>query len=314
MTCLREDARPHLPPRRRDGVRQLDRSARRRRPRAAPLLFAFLLGLGGAVRAEPLVLEGRIEASGRAVLSSRLNGVVVEILFQGGDAVAAGQPLIRLDPTDAEIALDIARARLADARVRLEGATRREARQQALHDRGIAADSTLGPARTETASAAAALALAEAEERRAALDLDRTVIRAPISGLISQPAVAVGAYLEAKVAPPLAAIVAIDPAIVAYRVSYSERLESLEAAGAGTVEALLSAVRLRLPGDREYPAEAVPHAASPEVDEQTGAVTVWARFPNPDALLRPGMSVTVLSSNLQAGAPGPLQKPGDPPQ
>jgi RND family efflux transporter MFP subunit len=278
-----------------------DRFAGRKVLQSALSCFAALLGLaiGSVVLAEPMVLQGRIEASERAVLSSRLDGVVVEILFDGGDAVAAGQPLIRLDPTDAEIALEIARARVADARYRLEGATIRKSRQEALHDRGITADSALGPARTDAARAEAALALAEAEERRAALDFDRSVIRAPISGLISPPAVAVGAFLEAKAAPPLATIVAIDPAVVAYRVSYSERVATLESGNARSVDELLAGVRLRLrlPGDRDYPVEAIPHAASAEVDERTGDFTVWARFPNPDALLRPGMAVTVLSSN-----------------
>ena len=89
----------------------------------------------------------------------------------------------------------------------------------------------------------------------------------------------------------------IDPALVAYRVSYSERLEALDLAKAETVDDLLRGIRLRLrlPGARDYPAEAAPHAASAEVDELTGTVTVWAYFPNPDALLRPGMAVTVLS-------------------
>jgi membrane fusion protein (multidrug efflux system) len=57
---------------------------------------------------------------------------------------------------------------------------------------------------------------------------------------------------------------------------------------------------LRLPGNRIYPGEARPHAASPEVDAETGTVTVWAQFPNPDALLRPGMAVIVLSEIGQA--------------
>ncbi|SFI53554.1 efflux RND transporter periplasmic adaptor subunit [Albimonas pacifica] len=292
-------ARPQAKAPRPTGASRGRRRAAGRKALLAGFAGLLCLAAGGGLRADPLVLEGRVEASERAVLASRLDGVVVEILFEGGDAVAAGQPLIRLDPTDAEIALEIARARVDDARHRLEGASKRKARQETLHDRGITADSALGPARTEAARAEAALALAEAEERRAGLDLHRTVIRAPISGLISPPGVAVGAYLEAKAAPPLATIVAIDPARVAYRVSYAERLATLDAADANSVEELLSAVRLRLrlPGGRDYPAEAIPHAASAEVDAQTGAVTVWARFPNPDSLLRPGMAVTVLSRN-----------------
>ncbi|MEQ8898572.1 MAG: efflux RND transporter periplasmic adaptor subunit [Roseovarius sp.] len=260
-------------------------------------LLALLIALASPGLAEPLVFEGRIEASERAVLSSRLNGVVAEIMFEGGDHVLAGQPLIRLDPVDATVALEIAEARLAASQARFDGAARRTDRQKEMHERGIAADSTLGAARTERAMAEAEVALAEAERRRAVLDLERTTIRAAITGLISPPSVSVGAFLEAEAAPPLATIVAFDPAVVAYRAPYDERLESLEATGAKTVDDLLDGVRvqLRLPGDRVYPGEATPHATSAEVDAETGTVTVWARFPNPDALLRPGMVVTVLS-------------------
>ena len=64
-----------------------------------PCLVALALALGpGAGRAEPLIFEGRIEAAHQAVLATRINGVVAEILFNGGDEVIEGQPLIRLDP------------------------------------------------------------------------------------------------------------------------------------------------------------------------------------------------------------------------
>ena len=164
-------------------------------------LVALLLALAQPGYADPLVFEGRIEASERAVLSSRLNGVVAEILFNGGERVSAGQPLIRLDPTDAALALEISEARLAASRARYDGATRRTARQEEMHERGITTDSTLGAARTEMAMVEAELALAEAERRRAVLDLERVVIRAPISGLISPPSVSIGAFLEAEARP-----------------------------------------------------------------------------------------------------------------
>ncbi len=262
-------------------------------------LLCLLLGLAiaGPAVAEPLVFEGRIEASERAVLSSRLNGVVSEVLFDRGDLVSAGQPLIRLDPVDAELALAVAEARLTEARARLDEATRNAERQEALHARGIAPEATIDPVRSAKAMAEAAVALAEAERARAALDLDRTTIRAPIAGFVSRPDVAVGTFLEAEAGPPLATVLAIDPAIVAYQAPYADRLASLEQTGAATVQELLSRVRvtLRLPGDRIYPLTATPYAASAEIDPETGAVTVWASFDNPDALLRPGMGVTVIS-------------------
>jgi membrane fusion protein (multidrug efflux system) len=260
--------------------------------------FTLAAALAAApVLAEPLVFRGEVEAAERAVLSTRIDGVVAEILFEGGERVVADQPLIRLDPADAELALAAAEARLAEARAVLAGAERRAARQEQLAERGVAADAQVGPARTARAAAEATVALAEAERDRAALDLRRAVIRAPIAGYVSRPAVSVGAFLEAEAGPPLAEIIALDPVVVAYRAPYADRLAALEATGAETVSELLAGVRLtlRLPGDRLYGVASTPHAASAEIDAETGAVTVWARFPNPDALLRPGMFVEVLS-------------------
>lgn len=265
-------------------------------------MIRIVLCLAAIMTAKPalagqLVFSGWVEAAESAVISTRLDGVVADVLFEGGERVEAGQKLIQLDPADAKLALAAAEARLAEATALLEGAERRAARQEQLAERGIAADAQVTPARTARAAAVANLALAETQRDRAALDLERTVIRAPITGTISRPSFTVGAFLEAEAGPPLAEIVSLDPVLVAYETPYADRLASLEATGAETVDALLASITLtlRLPDGTTYGETATPHAASAEVDRETGAVTVWAQFPNPDALLRPGMAVEVLS-------------------
>lgn len=246
---------------------------------------------------ETLPFVGRIEAAERAMLSSRRNGVVEAILFEGGERVERGPPLIRLDPADAELTLAAAEAGLAGARVRSEGADRRAARHEALAQRGVAAEAQVGPTRTERAAARAGVALAQAGPDRAALDLDRVVIRAPISGCASRPMVAAGMFLEARSGPPPAEIVALDAAVVARAAPRADRLAALEAAGADAVEELRAGLRvtLRLPGGRLCWAEAAPHAASAGVGPATGAVKVRVRCPDPDAIPRPGMAVEVVS-------------------
>ncbi|MEM6974118.1 MAG: efflux RND transporter periplasmic adaptor subunit [Pseudomonadota bacterium] len=267
------------------------------------LILAVMIATPPGVRAEPLVLDGRVEPSRAAVVSTRLDGVVAEVLFEEGEAVEAGQPLILLDPVDAELALAVAEAELARAEAEMTGATRNAARQEALFERGVAADAVVGPARTRKAAAEAGLQLARAERDRAALDLKRAVIRAPLSGVISAPAVVIGQFLEAEAGPPLATIAVLDPVVVAYPIPYADRLRSLADSGAATVEALLARVTLSLilPGDRRFGATATPDRASPIVDAANGTVTVRATFENPDRLLRPGMAVTVLSEIGPAG-------------
>ncbi|MEM9782898.1 MAG: efflux RND transporter periplasmic adaptor subunit [Pseudomonadota bacterium] len=265
--------------------------------RTALTTLAIALAAIPVAGAQTLVFEGIVEASDQAVLSTRLDGVVAEVLFEGGERVTAGQPLIRLDPVDARLQLAVAEAELARAEAELAGATRNANRQEALNERGIAADAVVGPARTRRAAAEAALQLAQAERDRAALDLERAVIRAPIDGFVSAPAVVVGQFIEAEAGPPLASVVALDEVTVAYRAPYAERLSVLAATGAETVDALLAMIRLSLilPGGQAFGGTATPRMASPVVDPETGTVTVWARFDNADGLLRPGMQVTVQS-------------------
>ncbi|XWN33590.1 MAG: efflux RND transporter periplasmic adaptor subunit [Devosia sp.] len=269
--------------------------------RPVALAVALFIAAAQAAAQDVARYAGQIEAKETGVLSSQVNGVIAEVLFAGGEAVTQGQPLILLDPLDAEIALAAARANHDAATARLQGAEQDAARAMTLNTRGIGSDARRDQTETTRAEAAAALAQAEAILRQAEHDVERAVIRAPISGVISRPGVSVGAFVEAEAGPPLARIVALDPVLVAYQVPYEARLETLRRAGAQTVAELHERVSLiiQLPGGAAYNEPTRPSFASAEVDPATGAVTVWAEIANPDTLLRPGMAVTVLSKVTQ---------------
>lgn len=249
-------------------------------------------------QADELVFEGHIEACDRAELSSRLDGVVIDLLFSGGEAVTEGQPLILLDPADAELAVAVAEANLAMAEAELDEASREASRQEQLAARGISPDAVVGSARTAKAAAEAQVRLAKAEFDRAALDLERTVIRAPIAGIVGEPLTVIGAFLEAESGAPLGRIIALDPVVVSYRVPYATRLATLNVNELGSLEALLARIRIAvtLPDGTVYPHGAVPDHTSAEVDPVGGTVTVRAPLANPDFVLRPGMAVTVAST------------------
>lgn len=242
--------------------------------------------------------EGRIEAKETGVLSTQLDGVVSEILFVGGETVEAGQPLIMLDPFDAETALAGAQARRNAAQALLDGAEQEAERATTLSDRGVTSPARRDQTETNRAAAAAALAEAEAVLRQAQRDVERTVIRAPIAGRVSRPQVSVGGFVEAESGPPLAIIVTLDPVLVAYDVPYASRLATLRRAGVTTVSDLHDRISLsvELPGGTAYDQMTRPSFSSAGVNPDTGAVTVWAEVANPDTLLRPGMAVTVLST------------------
>ncbi len=75
--------------------------------------------------------EGKIVPLFFSDLSFQTGGVVAEILVEEGDTVAAGDPLIRLDAVDVEIAYQQAEARLESARAGLVAAQNQLALEQA---------------------------------------------------------------------------------------------------------------------------------------------------------------------------------------
>ena len=268
------------------------------------LALAFALGTapGDAAQAqtdgtEPMTFQGRVEAIRHGHVASQLNGLVAEILFSGGEQVVVGDPLIILDARDAELLVAEAEAARLGAEARLNLAERDAARVARLADRGAASQASRDDADANLATARADMAAAEVALDRARLTQSRAVIRAPIAGTISRPAVAVGTFVEAEAGPPLATIVPMDPVHVAYQVPYAVRLDTMAQTGAETLDQMFARLEVTaVIGDgRVYGHRGYPRLASTDVDPASGALTVWAVFANPDGLLRPGMAVQVMS-------------------
>ncbi len=259
-------------------------------------VFLFLCAAAPAF-AEPLSFEGRVEAYRKAELSSRLDGAVAEILFSGGEYVTAGTPMILLDTEELELSVATEQAEVSRAEAAHVLAQRDARRTRALETRGVATEVRADSTEAALKDAAARLEAARVALQRAELDLRRAVIRAPIDGFAGRPKTALGAFVEAESGAALGEILQIDPALIAYRVPYGVRLESMARTGADSIEALFEHIKLtiRMPGGRTYPHKARPDFASTSVDPSDGTLTVWAAFRNPGAVLRPGMSVTVLS-------------------
>jgi len=64
-------------------------------------------------------VTGEVVPAVWATVSAQTGGTVLEVLVEPGDEVAAGDPLVRLDPTDAQLALQQAEAALEAARAQL---------------------------------------------------------------------------------------------------------------------------------------------------------------------------------------------------
>lgn len=155
---------------------------------AAPVL-EFLPG--DITRVQPrdlkqtLALSGSLRALNQATVKSRIAGEIVEVLVREGETVKAGQVVAKMDTREYQARYGQANGALLAARGQLEIATKARDNNKALLGRGFISQNAF-----DNAASQFEIARANVESAQAALDLTRkilgdTIIRAPISGVVS---------------------------------------------------------------------------------------------------------------------------------
>ena len=130
-------------------------------PRLRPQLvrIALVKPAGGSERAFTGVISARIQSN----LGFRVPGKVIERLVDAGQAVRAGQPLMRLDQKDLALALAAKENAVAAARAAAVQARGDEVRYRQLAANGWASRQRYEQAKVAFDTAAAQLAAAEAQ-------------------------------------------------------------------------------------------------------------------------------------------------------
>ncbi len=128
--------------------------------------------------------QGTVQPRTETVLSAEVAGAIVSISpkFIPGGVFDKDEVLMRIDPTNYVVAVDQARALLAQRQIEYDGALK-------LREQGYRAE-------TELASAKAALASAKAELVRAQRNLERTYIRLPYAGMVRAKETDLGEYVN----------------------------------------------------------------------------------------------------------------------
>ena len=238
-------------------------------------------------------LPGRVVASGVAEVRPQVNGIIVERLFEEGSAVKEGDILYRIDPATYRAQVVAAEAAVNQAEVSLKSADRELTRMESLRKSNGASEQALDAAITTRDIADAALQVAKAQLLAANIDLERTTIRAQLSGAIGRSLTTQGALIISGQAAPLAVIRKLDPVYVDVAQSAADlvrwKRQGPRAAGAK----IDTKVELMLADRTTFEHTGELTAAEPHVDEQTGVITLRLQFPNPDEMLLPGMYVQV---------------------
>ena len=136
--------------------------------------------------AEGLPISGSLKAANSAFVKARVAGELQGLLVREGDIVKAGQVLARVDPTEYLARGKQAQEQADSAKAQIDIAQRQYDNNKALVDQGFISRTALDASLSTLASAQANHKAALAALEVASKSVDDTVLKAPISGLISQ--------------------------------------------------------------------------------------------------------------------------------
>lgn len=210
---------------------------------------------------------GTGQARHSVTLFPNVSGQIVAIEFDAGDKVETGQVLARLDERQAKLAVELAQAKQAEAKLTLE-------RYETLLKRKSIAEATVQTART--AARTADLELEQAQEA-----LTDRVVKAPYSGFVGIPKVEIGDRVSETTA-----IVTLDDRS-AIQVEFSVPEVYLARLNAGLP------VKASNTGFPERAFDGQIAEIDSRIDPATRSVNIRATIPNPQDLLRAGMSFDI---------------------
>ena len=241
---------------------------------------------------------GRTTAINEVSVRSRVEGYLIERVFEEGADVSKGDLLFRIDPETYEAALAAARGSVAEHEAALVRAEKDLKRYKELGEKAFASQQDVDQAQSDKLQAEAQLQSAMARVDEAEINLKHTSIISPIDGRIGRAVVSVGNLVDASTGE-LAHVVELEPMYATFNVSEKLLLEVRQQHQKAAVDEDVDkiAVQLELPNGKVYAHKGVIDFADNQVNQRTGAIVVRARFDNPEKLLVPGINVLIRLSS-----------------
>jgi RND family efflux transporter MFP subunit len=242
-----------------------------------------------------VVFSGQVDAPVRVELRPRVGGMLDKVLCQPGQEVKKGDLLFVVDPRPYQAELDRAEAEVARARARRKRWQNDRTRVKELAKNHSVGEAEVNRVESELLEADASLKAAQAACDRARLNLQFTLVSAPIAGTILGPVLAAGNVAVAD-RTPLATLVSLDPMYVYFDVDQQTVLNINRLRRDGKLKGERDAslrVQVGLEDEENFPRPGQVPTLNFPFDPKTGRARWRAVIPNPDRLLLPGMSARV---------------------
>ena len=268
----------------------------------------------------PASIEGRVNNEVRA----KMSGYITQVLVDEGQMVTKGQPLFRLETNSLNQSANAARAGVGAARSNVSASDANIKAAQAavnaaqvevnklrpLVEKNIISNVQLQTAQANLAKsqamvsqaiagkqqASAGVAQAQADFQGVQANIDYSVIRAPISGVVGKINYRTGSLVGPGDPMPISTVSDTSELYVYFSMNEKEYLDFLKNSEGATVPEKLKnmpPVELLLANNDVYEEKGYVKAVTGQIDPNTGSIQFRVSFPNPKKLLSNGNSGTV---------------------
>jgi HlyD family secretion protein len=240
----------------------------------------------GAIN-QTVTATGTINPVALINVGSQVSGTVAELNADFNDRVKKGQVLLKLEPTIFNAQVRQAEANIASARASLRLAQATFERNEQLVAQNFLSGLALDQSKREMQVAQANLTLAQAQHDRARADLNNSVIRSPIDGVVIKRTIDLGQTVAASFNTPNLFQIAQDLTKMQIDTSVSE-------ADVGQLkDGLPARFVVDAYPDREFAATMRQFRLAPNVVQNVVTYNVVLDVDNVDELLKPGMTAQV---------------------
>lgn len=221
-------------------------------------------------------------------IKPKVEGFVREVLVDEGQLVQKGQPMFRLNSENFMEVSKAAEANYKQTLAELEMANYEMERIQRLVDKKIISPIRLDQVTREREVARMKVEQSRAEMQRAQMEYSYTTITAPFTGYVDRIPYKVGSLVNPE--SLLTNVSDISEVFAYYKVNETEYLRMRRAQLSGENMQQLDNVELVLPDGSVYAHKGKQETVEGDFERGTGSIAFRVRFPNPDGLLKHGVT------------------------
>ena len=236
----------------------------------------------------PRTYVADIQAIQFVEIKPKVEGYVKEVLIDEGEFVKKGQPMFRLSSENYAEAVKEAEANYKQTEAELEMANYETERIERLVNKQIYSPIRLEQAKREREVARMKVEQARAQMQRAQMDLKYTTITSPFTGYADRIPYKVGSLVSPE--SLLTTVSDISEIFAYYKVNESEYLRIRRAQLQGTDVQQQNNVELILADGTVYQHKGVIETVEGDFERGTGSIAFRVRFPNPEGLLKHGVT------------------------